>query len=126
MIMKKISLTALLALTSLNLFAGITNEKGKFYIHSKKGKAPILKVNELLASKKIKNPTIYGNGKVNAISFKSSQGTMLYSVDEKGFIYSIEPFSKYDISKVHSDGKFEFKQIPNRKYSINENGFFLY
>ena len=124
--MKKFFIFVLLNLISLSLFAAITSEKGKYYITSKNGKAPLLKVNELLSNKKIKNVKIYDNGRINAISFKNGKERKLYSVDSKGFIYSIAPFSKYDISKVHTNGKFEFKQIPNRKYTVNEKGFFLY
>lgn len=125
--MKKSGLSLAILMLSTSAFSAIISEKGKLYIRSKNGKAPIIKVNDLLEKEQVKNLKLFGNGDVNLLSFKTDKtDEKLYSVDEKGFIYSIEPFASYDVTRVHQDGKVEFKQEPKKKYRINEKGFFLY
>lgn len=125
--MKNASLILACALMASSSFASIVSEKGRLFVQTQTSKQPIMKVNELTAKNQIDKVKLYDNGSVNIISFSTpKEGQRLYSVDQKGYIYSIEPFSKYEVSKVHPGGKIEFKQVPNRKYTVNEKGFFLY
>lgn len=122
-----LSLLALSLIFSTSAFAKIVKEKNRLFVESKNSKTPIHMVNTLLKEKKISKLKTYNNGKVHVISFAKHDGPeKLYSVDEKGYIYSIEPFSNYSISNVDENGKFQFKEVPNRKYIVDAKGFFLY
>lgn len=107
--------------------AKIIQQNDEFAIETKKGVAPIFMVNKLIRENSISRIKVYGNGNVHLLSFaKNGESEMLYSVDEKGFIYSIKPFSSYTVSKVEADGMFQFEEKPGIKYKITSSGFFLH
>lgn len=124
--MKKIILLLSLPFLLTNpSFAKIIIDKDYYFIQTKQGDIPIMKVNTLLENKNINSIKIYGNA--NLISFATKGDPIkLYSIDEKGFTYSIEPFASATITAVENDGKVQFKEFPNRKYFIDPKGFFLY
>jgi hypothetical protein len=125
--MKKHIFTVAVLLVSTSLFAKIVKKEDGLYIESKESQSPIESINHLVRLGSVKKLTIYGNGNINLVSFAKGNGPLkLYSVDLKGFIYAIEPFSSYRISEVHPDGSFRFQEFPNRKYKINDQGYFLY
>ena len=124
--MKKWILPLLVLMTS-SAFANIVSSKGEYFVETKNGKNPIMNVNEMVKNETISKIQTYGEGKVHMISFSKENGpVMLYSVDEKGFIYSIKPYSAYTVSSVDKDGKVSFKEVPKRKFSVDAKGFFLY
>lgn len=86
-----------------------------------------MSVNDMIQKNTISNIKTYGDGNANLISFSENKGPVkLYSVDHKGFIYSIKPFSNYTVSDVDADGKFKFTEVPNRRYVVDAKGFFFY
>lgn len=88
---------------------------------------PLTLVNNMLKQQLISKVKIYEDGNIHLISFsKKGEKVKIYSVDEKGFIYDISPFSKYSISSTNKQGQFEFSEEPGRKYTVNPEGFFLY
>lgn len=120
-----LTLLALTAALSTSAFAGVVTSKGRYFIETKKGTQPIMNVNEMIEKNTISNIRTYGNA--NIISFSEKKGeAKLYSVDHKGFIYSIKPFDNYTVSGVDADGKFKFSEVPNRKYVVDAKGFFFY
>lgn len=122
-----LTLLALALMLSTSAFAKIVTNDGQFFIKTKKGTHPIMSVNELIEKKEISQIKMYGKGNVHVLSFATKKGPeKLYSVDQKGFIYSIKPFSDYSISKVDANGKFQFKQVPKRNYVVDAKGFFFY
>lgn len=122
-----LTLLALSMVLSTSAFAKIVSAKGEYFVESKSGKQPLMSVNEMIRKNTISNIKTYGDGNANLISFSEKKGpVMLYSVDEKGFIYSIKPFSGYTVSDVDADGKFKFAEVPNRKYVVDAKGFFFY
>jgi len=124
---KTLTLITLGVILSTSAFAKIVAVDGQYFIESKQGKSALVSVNELIKNKSVTNVKLYGEGKANLISFsKSDMPETLYSVDEKGFIYSIKPFATYTVSSVDADGKFQFKEVPKRKYTVDAKGFFIY
>ena len=124
---KTLTLLSLSMLLTTSVFAKIVTEEGQYYVESKAGKTAMMNVNDMLKKNEISKVKIYGEGKVNLISFSKESGPeKLYSVDEKGFIYSIEPFTSYTVTNVMPDGKFQFKETPKRKYTVSPKGFFVY
>lgn len=126
--MKTMLSTLLLSLSLISIVeAKIIRENDEFSIETKKGVAPIFMVNKLIKENAISKIKIYGNGSIHLLSFaKDGESEMLYSVDEKGYIYAIKPFSSYTVSNIESDGKFEFKEKPGMKYKVTASGFFLH
>ena len=123
--MKMIPLLSLSLLFSQLSFAKITTTKDLYYITTSKGEIPLISVNTMIQEKTISKISLFGNA--NLISFATKDGApKLYSVDEKGFTYSIEPFSTYTVKSVGEDGKFQFKEVPGRKYTVDAKGFFFY
>lgn len=126
--MKKM-LSTLLLLSALVPIAQakIIKEKYDFLIVTKKGESPIFMVNKLIKEKSVSRIKIYGNGDIHLLSFaKDGEEEKLYSVDDKGYIYAIDPFSSFTVSKVEKDGGFQFKEKPGVKYKVSSNGFFLH
>lgn len=118
---------ALLTVLSTSAFAAIVTSKGEYFVETKSGKQPIMSVNEMIQKNTISNIKIYGNGRANLISFSEKKGpVMLYSVDEKGFVYSIKPFNGYTVTEVDANGKFKFSEVPNRQYVVDAKGYFFY
>lgn len=117
-----------LALTFVtSCFAKIVSSDELYFIKNKDGRTPISTVNDLIKDKAISKIKTYGDGSAHIISFAKKNGPVkLYSVDQKGFIYSIKPFTDYSVMKVEPNGKFSFQEVPKRKYLVNSKGFFLY
>lgn len=106
-------------------FAKITTAKDNYFIQTSQGDIPIILVNTMIKEKKISAIMLYGDA--NLISYATKDGVVkLYSVDAKGFTYSIEPFASYNVTSTELDGKFQFKEKPDRKYFVDAKGFFLY
>ena len=122
-----LSLITLSLVLSTSAFARIVKEKNRLFVETRQSKTPIHMVNTMLKDKSISKLKTYEDGKIHVISFSKHDGPVkLYSVDEKGYIYSIEPFSNYSISKVDNNGRFQFNEVPNRKYVVDAKGYFLY
>lgn len=121
------SLLVLSALLTTSAFAKITTKDHKFFVESKGNRHPISMLNSLVEKKAISAVKLYANGNVHMLSFaKNGEKEKVYSVDEQGYMYSIKPFTDYQVSKVSSDGKVKFKQDTKRSYKVNPKGFFLY
>ena len=107
--------------------AKIINREGVFFMDSGDATTPLLMVNELIQKKKICQIILYAEGNVHLVSFaKEGQPTKLYSVDSEGFIYDLEPFSKYEVKKIYPNGTFEFKQRAGVSFHVSRKGFFLH
>ncbi len=118
---------ALTLLLSPSLQARIVLQKDGFFIESKNSKMPIDLLNTYVRNKEISQVKLFASGNVHLVSFaKNNEKEKLYSVDEKGFIYSINPFTNYDVKSVDAEGYVHFKQENRRKYRIDSKGFFLY
>lgn len=124
--MKKILAIFILFMISLDSNARIIFQKERLYLQSNGEQRPLSMVNELIQKNAISKVKIYDNGGINLISFSTRSGEeKIYSVDEKGFVYSIAPFTNFSISRI-GHGLVEFKQFPGRQYRIDRNGYFLY
>jgi hypothetical protein len=124
---KTLALIPMLALFTFSAYAKVVFTKDRLYLQKKGEQLPLSFVNEMIENKAISKIKLYGGGDVRMISFaKEDDKEKIYSVDEKGYVYSIEPFTSYSVSKVNSNGTVEFKQQPGRKYRISKEGFFLY
>jgi hypothetical protein len=121
------TLFTFLILISSSSFARIVHTQDKIFFEQWGNRVPLETINRLITEKKISKIKLYGEGKAHVISFaKKGEKEKLYSVDEKGFIYSLEPFTNYKIKDVHEDGKFSFHEVPGRNYKVSPKGFFLY
>lgn len=105
----------------------IVTHNGEFFIVSNHQRVPIFLVNQLVEKGEISRVKLYGAGNAHLISFSkdSDKKEKLYSVDEKGFIYSINPFVDYSVTEVDDQGKFKFREVQNKKFFISDKGFFL-
>ena len=118
---------SLLILFSFSAFAKITTSKDNYFIQTPEGDIPLMSVNAMVKEKTISKISLYGNGSANLISYATKNGPVkLYSIDAKGFTYSIEPFASYTVTNTDPDGKFQFKEVPKRKFFVDSKGFFLY
>lgn len=121
------TLIVFLLLISTSSFARIVHTQDKMFLEQGGNRVPMETVNQLIREKKISKIKLYGEGKAHVISFaKKGEAEKLYSVDEKGFIYSLDPFASYRVKNVHDDGRISFQEVPGRKYKISSKGFFLY
>ena len=110
-----------------SIYAKIISSNDLYYIQTRKGNVPVMSVNKMISEKNISNIKIYGNGMPHLISFAKKNGPVkLYSVDEIGYIYSIEPFTSYTVSTTEDDGQFQFNEVPGRKYNVDSKGFFFH
>jgi len=124
---KSLTMLTLMTFFATSAYAKVFIHKDKYFIKTLQGGTPLLSVNELLKEESISRIKIYGNGNAHLISFSKNNGPeKLYSVDENGFTYAIEPFTSYSVSSAEEDGRFQFNEIPGRKYRVNSKGFFLY
>lgn len=122
---RTLTLLALSAALSTSAFAAIVSSKGQYFIETKSGVQPLMAVNEMIQKNTISNIKTYGSA--NLISFSEKKGPVtLYSIDHKGFIYSIKPFSGYTVSDVDAEGKFKFSEVPNRQYVVDAKGYYFY
>lgn len=105
----------------------IVTHNGEFFIVTQQQRVPIFLINQLVEKGQISRVKLYGAGNAHLISFSkdTDKKEKLYSVDEKGFIYSISPFSDYSVTEVDDYGKFKFREIQNKKFFISNKGFFL-
>lgn len=118
------SLTFLL---SSSAFAKIVVNSNSFFVESKGNRKPIALLNTMAENKEISEVKLFSEGRVNLVAFsKNGEKEKIYSVDEDGFIYSIEPFTNYRVKHIDSEGIVTFKEEPKRRYRINTKGFFLY
>ncbi len=123
----KTTLLLLSLLISSASFARIVSLDHRYYIETNGKEEPIYLLNELIEKKIVKTIKVYNGGNVNMISFaKKGEAEKLYSIDEKGYIYAIEPFSKYRVSKVDRNNHIQFAEAPSKKYFINSHGYFIY
>ena len=127
-IMKNVSVLLLSAfLFNSPAFAKIVVQKNKVFIEGDGNRTPLSLVNEMIKKKEISKLKLYGAGKANVISFaKKGEKEKLYSVDKKGFVYAIDPFSKYEVKKVDDKGLVQFKEVPGKSYKITSQGFFIH
>jgi hypothetical protein len=110
-----------------SLQAKIINREGVFFLGSGSESTPIIMLNELIQQKKVSQIILYAQGSIHLLSFaKEGEKPKLYSVDAKGFIYALDPYMNYDVSKVNSNGTFEFKQRPGLSYHVSSKGFYLH
>lgn len=125
----KTMLSAILVFVSLysSVQAKIIQNDDEFSIQTQKGVTPIFMVNKLIKENAVSKIKVYANGNIHLLSFsKGDEIEKLYSVDEKGYIYAIEPFSSFTVLKVENDGQIQFKEKPGVKYKVSSNGFFLH
>jgi hypothetical protein len=122
-----ITLLSLSVFFSTSVFAKIVVDKNLLYIQTSTETVPLSTVNDMIKQNAISNLKMYGNGSAHIISYAVKKDVVkLYSVDEKGFTYAIEPFSSYNVSNTDEEGKFQFNEIPGRKFIVDPKGFFIY
>lgn len=118
---------ALLIVLKSSAFAKIVMIDDKVFLRKDGRQVPVFLVNELIDKEKVKKVHLYGEGKVHLISFAiKNEREILYSVDENGYIYAIEPFAKFSVDKITENGGFKFKQQPGKEYRITDKGFFIH
>lgn len=122
-----LALLILAFLLPSSIYAKIISSNDLYYIQTRKGNVPVMSVNKMISEKTISHIKIYGNGMPHLISFATKNGPVkLYSVDERGFIYSIEPFTSFTVSTTEDNGQFQFNEVPGRKYNVDTKGFFFH
>lgn len=125
--MKIVFLSIFLIVFVFPAWAKISIKDHQLFMDDSSSSFPLTLVNNMLKQQLISKVKIYEDGNIHLISFsKKGEKVKIYSVDEKGFIYDISPFSKYSISSTNKQGQFEFSEEPGRKYTVNPEGFFLY
>lgn len=110
-------------------FAKVVINKDQLFLEtSAGGRTPISNLNTMIEKREISKLKLYGDGKTHIVSFAKKKGgkEKNYSVDHRGFIYEIEPFSNYTITKVHENGDVEFKEAPGKKYKVTSEGYYIY
>ena len=118
---------ALLISLKSSAFAKIVMIDDKVFVRKDGRQVPVFVVNDLIGNGKVKKVHLYGEGKVHLISFSiKSEPEVLYSVDDQGYIYAIEPFAKFSVEKVSESGRFQFKQQPGKEYRVTDKGFFIH
>lgn len=124
--MRFISVFSISMMVLASAHSKVLLRQGRFFVETKGERKPIMMVNTLADQGAISQVKLYGDGKVNLISFKKEgeNKEKLYSVAENGFIYSIKPFTDYEVQSV-KDGLVQFKQN-QRRYKIDSKGFFIY
>ena len=125
--MKRILSSLLFILVSTHAFAKIVISEDKLYLRKGGDSIPLVFVNDLIEKKLVSEVKLFGKGDIHLISFaKNGEKEKIYSVDEKGYVYSIEPFASYSIKDINKKGLVEFKQAPGKRYRINSKGIFVY
>jgi hypothetical protein len=116
-----------LSFVSFSAIGKIVPVNGRFFIEASGARQPIFLVNDAIDKGLVSKVKLFNGGRIHILSFAKEKGEeYLYSVDEKGFTYSIHPFSSYTVSDVDDDGKFRFQQVPGKKFFVDKNGFFLH
>ncbi len=117
---------ALLIVLKSTAFAKIVMIDDKVYLRKDGQQIPVFVVNELIEKEKVKKVHLFGDGKIHLISFaEGKDAEKLYSVDDKGFIYSIAPYSKYRVKDVIDNERFVFQEVPGKRYRVTGKGFFI-
>lgn len=118
---------ALLIVLKSAAFAKIVMIDDKVYLRNDGRQVPVFLVNELIEKGKVKKVHLFGEGKVHLISFATkNEREVLYSVDNQGYIYAIEPYAKFSVEKITDGGRFRFKQQPGKDYRVTDKGFFIH
>lgn len=109
-------------------FAKVIIKNDQFFLETTAGRTPMSTLNNLIEKREISKLKLHGDGKAHVVSFvkKKDNGEKLYSIDHRGFIYDIKPFSNYTVSKVYDNGDIEFKEEPGKRYKITSEGYFIY
>jgi hypothetical protein len=122
----KLILTVLILLISSSSFAKIIYSNKKLFIEQDGHRTPVEMVNQLIKEGKITKVRLFRKGEVHMISFSNDKAPeKLFTVDEKGFIYTLEPYTNYNIKEVRRDGKFSFEEVPGRLFEVSKEGLFL-
>ncbi len=118
---------AFLFLFKSTAFAKIVMIDDKVYLRKDGKQVPVFLVNEFIDQGKVKKVSLYGEGKLHLISFSiKKESEVLYSVDDQGFIYAIEPFSKYSVMNITDSGNFQFRERAGKLYRVTDKGFFIH
>lgn len=118
---------ALLFVLKSTAFAKIVMIDDKVFLRKDGKQVPVFLVNDFIDRGKVKKVNLYDDGKLHIISFAvKGERERLYSVDEQGYMYSIEPFSRYQVDKVSDNGRFEFRELPGKHFRVTEKGFFIH
>ncbi|HLW57275.1 MAG TPA: hypothetical protein VKY27_07815 [Bacteriovoracaceae bacterium] len=108
-------------------WAKVVISKDQLFLETTAGRTPLSSLNTMLEKREVKKLKLHGDGKAHIVSFAKKNGDVRnYSIDHRGFIYDIEPFSKYTITKVHPNGDIEFKETPGKRYKITSEGYYVY
>lgn len=109
-------------------WAKVVISKDQLFLETTAGRTPISSLNTLIEKREVKNLKLHGDGLAHVVSFSKKKGEPVknYSIDHRGFIYDIEPFSNYTVSKVHPNGDIEFKETPGKRYKITSEGYYIY
>lgn len=114
-------------LVTSSAFAKVVINKDKLFLDTTAGRTPISTLNTMIEKKEVKKLKLHGDGKAHVVSFSKNKGNeKLYSIDHRGFIYDIQPFSDYTVSKVYENGDIEFKEAPGKRYKVTSEGYFVY
>lgn len=121
-----LTLIAFVLLTS-SAFARIVEIEHRYYVETNGVEEPISLLNDLVVKKQISTIKIYSGGKLNMVSFaKKGEKEKHYSVDGKGFMYEIQPFSNYRVSRIDRQNMIHFAEAPKKRFFINSDGFFIH
>lgn len=124
--MKKILASLMFMSFCSTAFAKILITEGKLFIRTNGQQVPLMMVNDLIEKNKVSTVQLFNNGDVHLISFSRDGGKeKIYSVDDKGYVYSIEPFASYSVKDVNKNGLVEFKQAPGKRFRVNSQGIFV-
>ena len=117
---------ALLIVLKSTAFAKVVMIDDKVYLRKDGQQVPVFVVNDLIEKEKVKKVNLFGDGKIHLISFAvGKEEEKLFSIDDKGFIYAIEPFAKYRVKDVFDNERFVFKEVPGKRFRVNGKGFFI-
>jgi hypothetical protein len=107
-------------------WAKIVSTDGKLFLRAQGKQIPLELVNGLVKKGEVSEVTLYKGGDIRLLSFarKGEAKPKVYSVDEKGFVYSIEPYTNYTVKKVTGE-HVQFKE-DSKKYKVDPKGFFIY
>ncbi len=118
---------ALLFVLKATAFAKVVMIDDKVYLRKDGKQVPVFLVNELIEKEKVKKVNLFGDGKVHIISFAiKKEKEKLYSIDDQGFLYAIEPYVKYRVDKITDAGEFHFKELPGKSFRVTEKGYFIH
>jgi hypothetical protein len=118
---------ALLIVLKSSAFAKIVMIDDKVFLRNDGQQVPVFAVNDLIEKNKVKKVHLYGEGRVHLISFAiKNNPEKLYSIDEKGFIYAIEPYSKFKVGRIVEDNRFVFQEMPGKQFRVTEKGYFIH